>query len=419
MIPKTQSPNVEIPAALDLDVLRWLQAIYCPDTGISFMPLRPGDKRPIWTKAMFLRQMATIRASGNFNTVGIDAVLGWLNQGWNVGICLVWSSLWVLDIDGYQNLPETVQDLLRQEDIPQVSTPSGGRHLFFSLPPDLVTGKSMKAHVLHPVIDGVKLPVDLKLGGGYTYTVAPGSHTSKGLYVQTTPWSRPPIIDPREVIPGIQIFKPTPGGDRGPRKRWDKDSRDLADRLQAAYGYLRKAPASVSTKGGPRSLVRAVVHLLNYLDLDPKLVIHILTHPVGRSWNDRCLNGKTGHPYPWTKAELNLAIESCRGLPPAAGIVRREQRIKNERRDSKLDRALMILKTLVDPDGAHVPVAHLREAVCKVMKIPPAECTANRFGRLLRKSGIKIILYGRMKSRGVRLTPSHLGGIRKHLEANS
>ena len=151
------------------DVLReW--ALYCAAMGWRIFPLVPATKRP------------AIRAWENRSTTNHDRITRcWDSGAFNIGLATGPSRLLVVDcdtvkqsgeVDGAEALAALAAE--RGVELPAtytVTTPSGGRHLYFTLPPG-VRLRNTAGH-LAPRID-------TRSGGGYV--VAPGSTLPEGGY---------------------------------------------------------------------------------------------------------------------------------------------------------------------------------------------------------------------------------------------
>jgi len=151
------------------DVLReW--ALYCATMGWHVFPLVPATKRP------------AIRGWEDRSTTDHDRITRcWGSGAFNIGVATGPSRLLVVDcdtvkqsgeVDGAEALAALADE--RGVELPAtytVTTPSGGRHLYFTLPPG-VRLRNTAGH-LAPRID-------TRSGGGYV--VAPGSTLPEGGY---------------------------------------------------------------------------------------------------------------------------------------------------------------------------------------------------------------------------------------------
>ncbi|WP_366526124.1 bifunctional DNA primase/polymerase [Geothrix sp.] len=190
--------------------------------GCVFLELQPGKKMPTraWDDFLYLHdQQGQSR---------LDLAFAWLKRGNGVGY-LFRNRLAAVDCDS----PETVQRVIRfnQErgiKCPITWTPSGGRHFLFELPQS-VDQHRLKHHVCHPKEAGVVMPWDFKLGSR-TMLVAPGTirfdadGNEIGRY-KASPWMQPPVVDPRDLAPGLSIYPEFPA--------------DLLERLLRELGAVR------------------------------------------------------------------------------------------------------------------------------------------------------------------------------------
>lgn len=268
----------------------------------------------------------------------------WLANGFNVGFILKHGcGFWVLDLDGDGPWPEHIHQVIETLHPPTVHTPSGGMHLYFRLPPDLVGTPNLKAHVCHPIIDGVKQTLDIKLGGRGTLVVAPGSRRHGKTYESSGAWQAPPVLDPRTLFPSLQLLHDS--------SNFLTDDRPLEDRIYRARAYLRsKAPVSVYKKGGAKTLMSVVTHLTRFLRLPDDVALDLLTSPPGASWNDRCMNSITGAPYPWSLDELQNALVRSSTLVSGYGKRLWEQKQKEIRRDQLLEKFIDLILRGDEPD---------------------------------------------------------------------
>jgi hypothetical protein len=148
------------------------RALQLAHRGWHVFPIRPGDKRPLRGFRTWEAQATTDRA---------QIVRWWSAAPYNIGIACGPSKLLVVDCDtgeredgldvllelirhGAHELPETLQ----------VTTPSGGRHLYFTAPDDTALGNT--AGKLGSCID------TRGVGG---YVVAAGSVRPEGYYTVT------------------------------------------------------------------------------------------------------------------------------------------------------------------------------------------------------------------------------------------
>jgi len=284
--------------------------------GCVFLELQPGKKMPTrgWDHFEYLHDQ---RGESR-----IDLAFEWLKHGSGVGY-LFRNRLAAVDCDSRETVQRVVRfGQARGIRFPMTKTPSGGRHFLFELPPTL-DHASLKHHVCHPEENGVVVPWDFKLGTR-TMLVAPGtvkfdSHGNEIGRYKATPWVQPPVLDPRELAPGLAIFRDT--------KPFLRDPRPLLDRTMGAMTYLRlHAPVSQGQRG------RAVMHevarrLVSWFDLDPRFALHLMTvdKPMSKgsgvhvAWNNRCVD-EQGKPYPWREETLLAALCAATDEPSEFGV---------------------------------------------------------------------------------------------------
>lgn len=325
----------------------------------------------------------------------------WITQGDGVGLILLRSPLWVLDLDAVSGYPTIVDETIQRLRPPQVLTPSGGKHCYFRLPEDLIEHPHLKAHVCHPTVDDVVLPLDLKLGGRQTLVVAAGTTRGSRRYRPLDPWGMPPILDPRDLFPEVEILHSHQG------QEFDVDPRPLEARIVRAQMYLRKAaPICISKKRARCTLSRVCSHLVRFLRLPEPLALKLMTTPSGKSWNVRCRNGETGEPWPWTPEELLDALRAARNAVPAYGVIARQIRLRDEARDSKLRSACTVIAQYASQDGSPVAVTEVYKAVMEATGMPHDTCTLDRFGKYLGHVGVSRCRKGHKRIQSLMLSIS-------------
>ncbi len=353
-----------------------------PDTAV--VALRANDKRPI---RRFEKSLLWNRQTNDIRR--LRETCKWFDAGLNVGFVLHKTGFWVLDLDATEGWPEAIDKAIEALDPPQVFTPSGGRHCYFSLPDSLANHPDLKAHVLHPIVGGKKLPLDLKLGGRPTLVVAPGSKRGDVQYLFNGKWKTPPVLDPRDILPTVDPLHRRAGVD------FVRSQRPIRDRIWRAVSYLRlKAPVSVSGSGGAATLLGVCTHLTSYLNLPIDVALKLLVEPQGKSWNDRCVDGTTHSSFPWQKADLERALKRGASCTPQFGVYEAETIRRAVERDTKLKRVCEILLGMVDPRGDVVPVRDVYNAVLPVVELSTEECTITRLGRAMRNHGIQRVQMG-------------------------
>jgi hypothetical protein len=320
----------------------------------------------------------------------LDLALGWLDRGFGVAF-LPQNRLWAVDLDRLKTKPGLpMQERLETFQVetmrfgPRVVTPSGGEHVYFRLPDDLDMSL-IKNHVCHPKDeDGIPQEWDFKMGPR-TLLVAPGTPRMRPdgtttLYRPATRWFEPAICDPRWIVPGLPILKPPP-------EPFTVSERSLENRIARAVTYL-KTHARRSVRhtggGGHKALWPVVVHLVVYLQLDPKLVVHLLTHPLGASWNDRSVDIE-GRPAPWSRGELYAACMDAMDDAPPFGIKEYKELQAKRRVQARLDDFADLLNYLPS-SNERMYSGDLYRLFLELMDLDEEECTMDRFGKTVGKA---------------------------------
>lgn len=365
---------------IDSNTLEFLEGLASFD--VVFLKLARNDKHSLrnWEHYIDLHEQ---RGSSR-----IDLAAEWLQQGFGLGF-LPRNRLWVVDLDrqkGSTLLP--MQD--RLEDFqaetlrfgPRVETPSGGLHAYLRLPDDLDLSR-LKHHICHPEEDeGVRLEWDFKMGHR-TLLVAPGTvqeraNGTRGQYTPATPWFEPSVCDPRWLMPSLSILRPA-------SEPFLTDPREEKDRIVRAVTFLqKKAPVSVLHSGGLgyKALWKVAVHLVAYLRLDPLLAVHLMTHPVGTSWNARCRD-TSGNPAPWSFSELQAACYAAQDEVPPYGVVEYQQQQARNRVVSRLADFMHIL-TFLPFSEERMLASDLYRLFLEVEELEEDECSQKRFGDAMR-----------------------------------
>lgn len=167
--------------------------------GVVFVQLIPGEKRTTrgWDHFQRLHDVCGLSR--------IDLATQWLRKGYGVGY-LPGGKHWVVDCDSPETVARTRRFCLDAGLVPPMCiTPSLGAHFSFGFPGGLEK-RGMKHHVCHPKENEEKVPWDFKLGTR-TMLVAPGTQTPKGIYLPPGPWVEPPVLDPRSLSPGLEIYR--------------------------------------------------------------------------------------------------------------------------------------------------------------------------------------------------------------------
>ena len=288
--------------------------------GCVFMELQPGKKMPTRSWDDF-EELHYKRGQSC-----IELALHWLRKGNGVGY-LMRNRLAAIDCDSMDTVRRAVLFGLKNGlRFPHSRTPSGGRHFLFELPASL-DYKSLKHHVCHPKENGVVVPWDFKLGTR-TMLVAPGTikYDDSGKVIgryTASPWLQPPVMDPRAIATGLDIFR-----DTAPFLR---DTRPLKARTIAAMTYLRLHAPICKGSGARKVLLEVARHLVSWYDLDPHFAFHLMTVDKGgyTSWNNRCVD-EVGHPYPWGKFELLSTLQATVDDPSSFGKVQYQRQDERE-----------------------------------------------------------------------------------------
>lgn len=385
----------ELQRMFDMHPYSFLGGAMSDFPNLALIKLKAGEKVPVETFGL---------AMAKTHAMGLDGrgpvISDWLNAGNNVGFILHNVGIWVLDLDASDPLPVHLATEIERLTPPQVRTPSGGCHCYFRLPDDLVDHPDLKAHVNLRRVPGIHFEADLKLGGRGggrgTLVVAPGSRKADGAeYEVIRPWSMPPVLDPRDLFPLAPIFHPWI--DPKERKEFLTDNRALDVRIARAMGYLAKTPGSVSGSGGHARLFQVCTHLCSFLRLDPQLAYHLLTHPEGKSWNERCVDGVSGSVYPWSKAELMKALEAGQSAVPAYGVILLERQKEKSARQDKITKACKVIRRHNKGGTVPVPIRSIYEVAMAAMGIGAEHCTATRFGTELSRLQVHRTRHGTNK----------------------
>jgi hypothetical protein len=326
---------------MDALVISWLEGL--AEMGSTFLELIPCEKR---TRQKWFTYQDEIGARG------VSSAVRWLMRGSGVGI-LIKSPLWVLDCDTPEEVERQTSIALEAGVVPlTVETPAHGAHLYMRLP-KLFSLEFLKNHLCHPHDeDGIRREMDFKFGPRSLIAV-PGTQRAGRLYQPRSLWTLPPICDPHLFLPRGKFWRQS--------VPFLRDTRPRRDRIAHACTYLKlRAPVSVSKRGGHRTLMGVVAHLVQYLDLDPELAFHMLTHGPN-PWNQRCID-RDGTPYPWSNVELWEACTHAVDIIPAAGR-KAYLRMEARQRDRvRLSEAVCILREyLTMPQRHRIPVKQIRD----------------------------------------------------------
>ena len=348
-----------------------------------FMELIPGEKR---TKRSWAFYEKLHKRNGG---PCLGRAYQWLNQGSGLGI-LLRGGLWVLDVDSCPQMERVVSTLLDARVMPPyVRTPSGMAHYYFRLPAEFQLLGKVKNHLCHPMDpDGVKQKMDFKLGPR-TLLVAPGTMRKGTLYTPGTPWREPPVLDPRFFLPSGAFWMP-------PNRPFAVDDRPLKNRIARACYYLRfMAPVSVAQDGGRKALVTVTAHLVAFLQLDPALAYHLLTHGYP-PWNSRC-RFKDGSPYPWSQEELWRACCDAVDSVPQGGLKLFQRNRAREQRDRALSTFMDILKQAQTSPSSGSARVWVQDLHSRFQNWSQKLITDTAFGIALRKHGFNRVKFTKAK----------------------
>lgn len=231
---------------------------------------------------------------------------------------------------------------------------------------------------------------------------------------------RLPLIDP-------DPYRPVKAGKiidftSNPKKneKFFTNSDCLEDRKRSARQYIRgligRGFVSRSGYGGRSTLAKVASHLMAFHCLPIETALEYLTEPlydIGRkrnsirvkasvdgdgcavtpiwnhkSWNDLCVNGKTGEAYPWSKTELVEALTWGAHSVPAWGVVLFEREERRQYVKSSLDHFIAFLGDFSKrcaPDH-HVQSTTIIELFHGFYGIGEDGCTRQRFGKSINRA---------------------------------
>ena len=237
-------------------------ALRLASMGISVIPLKARDKRPIGAWKEFQARRATE-----------EEIRTWFSvPGLNIGIVTgAISRLVVIDADS-EEMATRVGQLYPS---PMRSKTSKGRHFFYRHP----------GHPVHNKAKIVGLALDVRGDGGYV--VAPGStHPSGIIYEEEGTWGD---------IEDLPVFQASWLGEQvqplvNPRSA-------IQERIRS---YLDATPGAIQGQGGDSHTYRVACKLVRGYDLGDDTALDYLS-----TWNAKC-------QPPWTLAELREKIASAR-----------------------------------------------------------------------------------------------------------
>lgn len=292
-------------------IVDWLKGL--AGMNVTWLELRAGAKAPAraWS---YYQAIHAVR--------GPDLGLAehWMRRG---GLAfLPANGLWAFDADTKAAEERAVAELAcHRIACPTIRTPGGGRHFYAMLPQDL-KGERLKAHVhVEDAQQGFK--ADFKLTGR-TSLVAPGTMRNDLLYLPESTFWMPPVVDPRAIWPDLELFRLDVG-------HLVDEREDINKRCASAVARIRSTPGAVKGEKAHQCLSRLAGNVVAYHRIDPGLAVHLLTHPIGSSWADRC------NP-PMPHDELWRACESAVDAISAAGRQDFLDRAKRADRDAALNK---------------------------------------------------------------------------------
>lgn len=262
---------------------------------------------------------------------------------------------------------------------------------------------------------------DVKLTG---IVVGPGSrHRDGGIYRiltrtdATTPWMpwEPGCLNLQDlpaIRPGdyaAMASHPILRATRPPRPlldHWDvvaesddwsglnylTDQRPPRDRWHRGLGYIenriRNGIISRSGAGGRATLLVILTHLRQYLRLPNSLCLSLLLlpGPGGRSWNGQCLDARTKSPYPWSREEIESALEATEHFVPYYGVLEYERREVGRHLDGCLEDFLQRLACATQGRGFHqtVSLQEIYQGFLNAYGLPNTDQGFDHIGKWLR-----------------------------------
>jgi|GEM_PF-5250626 len=337
--------------------------------GCVFMELVAGTKR---TRRFWHKYEAMHATNGGSC---LNDAQRWMASGNGPGI-LLRGPLWALDVDEASWIERVLSDLSDARIVaPFLWTPSGGAHSYFRFPPDF-NRVGLKNHVCHPLdADGEKIPMDFKLGPR-SLLVGPGAIRIGKRYEPQTPWFDPPELDPRFFLKDGDFWFP-------PGQPFVVVDGPLEKRIAMACSYLGspRTPVSICGNGGRKALRTVTAYLVAYLQLDPALAVHLLTHGPS-PWNSRCRN-LDGSPSPWSISELWRACADAVDAVPQAGV---RQYKRNQQREVALPSFMEMLQQSIRAEMKTCTSVQDLQASFETWS--GTYTTPTMFGRALRRASI-------------------------------
>ncbi len=256
--------------------------------GFALFPVKAGVKEPPLINAF------PTKASRDLAQLNRWAAR-WPGCNWAISTSVFSSgALLVVDVDDKNGKAgsETLRQLeLEQEDLPRTrtaTTPTGGRHLIFSVPVGVKTG-----------VDALGSGLDTRSQGGYIIC-APSTVPKGGYTMDDHPVV--PAPDWLVALVGAAKEKDTAAGEILP-------GIDQAAALRDAIDYLQnRAPASVKGSGGDATAYRVICTVLDF-GVAPSEVRELLfTHWYeGSGWSPERLQEKIDHALRYRKTAIGSA----------------------------------------------------------------------------------------------------------------
>jgi len=250
--------------------------------GFKVFPCEPNGKMP--TSERFYERAAN--DTSRVHAMWSDPVTG-EPEPWNIGV-LLGDGCFVLDVDvkngkrGDASLVSLVDDLGLELNTATVVTPTGGKHLYYAIPPGTFVGNPKNR-----LGDGI----DVK--GFHGYVLGPGS-TIEG---EEYRWEKetPMVSAPEWLVDTIR--RAAPRDDKG-LLLGDLDRQADIDRAKAYL--LKDAPEAVEHANGDDTTFRVICRLLDFGISKDTVLELLLDH-----WNE-----EKAHP-PWPVEDLVKKIDNA------------------------------------------------------------------------------------------------------------
>jgi hypothetical protein len=217
---------------MDKSTKRNKEAQKLAEMGLRIFRLKPNSKLPLNT--------------GWQNEAAPDPSPWAWDGNYNIGV-LCGGGLLVIDIDMKNGVDGEAswKTLDIQESGLQVRTPSGGRHIYYSLPGGVRLSNSASK---------IGKGVDVRAEGGYV--VGPGSMIDGVMYKAIAGEGREMMVAPEELIALCGKTKTRADNYDIPVGELDTD-----ENIAQARAYLRRAPVSVQGAGGDNTAIIVALRL--------------------------------------------------------------------------------------------------------------------------------------------------------------